>query len=70
MRLKTGICIFVRRKRYIQTRNSTLNSTLDDTLLGKMHSLDSTEKITGAGKGRYRFIIKEYYIKVWVKKIA
>lgn len=27
------------------------------TLLGKMYSLHLTEKITGAGKGRYRFII-------------
>lgn len=26
------------------------------TLLGKMHALNLTEKITGAGKGRYRFI--------------
>ena len=27
------------------------------TLLGKMYSLDLTEKITGAGKGKYRFIV-------------
>lgn len=27
------------------------------TLLGKMYSLGLTEKITGAGKGRYRFIV-------------
>ena len=27
------------------------------TLLGKMYSLELTEKITGAGKGRYRFVI-------------
>ena len=27
------------------------------TLLGKMYSLNLTEKITGAGKGRYRFIV-------------
>ena len=27
------------------------------TLLGKMYSLDLTEKVTGAGKGKYRFII-------------
>ena len=27
------------------------------TLLGKMHSLELTEKITGAGKGKYRFVI-------------
>ncbi len=27
------------------------------TLLGKMHSLDLTEKITGAGKGTYRFVV-------------
>ena len=27
------------------------------TLLGKMHSIGITEKITGAGKGRYRFIV-------------
>ncbi len=27
------------------------------TLLGRMYSLHLTEKITGAGKGRYRFII-------------
>jgi hypothetical protein len=26
------------------------------TLLGKMYSLGLTEKITGAGKGKYRFI--------------
>jgi hypothetical protein len=26
------------------------------TLLGKMHSVGITEKITGAGKGKYRFI--------------
>ena len=57
MRLKTDIRISGRIKRLIQTRNSILNSTLDDTLLGKMHSLDLTEKITGAGKGRYRFIV-------------
>ena len=27
------------------------------TLLGKMYSLGLTEKITGAGKGKYRFIV-------------
>ena len=27
------------------------------TLLGKMYSLELTEKITGAGKGKYRFIV-------------
>ena len=27
------------------------------TLLGKMCSLELTEKITGAGKGKYRFIV-------------
>ena len=27
------------------------------TLLGKMYSLEVTEKITGAGKGKYRFIV-------------
>ena len=27
------------------------------TLLGKMYSLHLTEKITGAGKGKYRFIM-------------
>ncbi len=27
------------------------------TLLGKMYSLKLTEKITGAGKGKYRFIV-------------
>ena len=27
------------------------------TLLGKMFSLGLTEKITGAGKGKYRFVI-------------
>ena len=27
------------------------------TLLGKMYSFELTEKITGAGKGKYRFII-------------
>jgi fido (protein-threonine AMPylation protein) len=27
------------------------------TLLGRMYSLDLTEKITGAGKGKYRFIV-------------
>ncbi len=27
------------------------------TLLGKMYSLNLTEKITGAGKGKYRFVI-------------
>ncbi|MBR4777292.1 MAG: Fic family protein, partial [Lachnospiraceae bacterium] len=27
------------------------------TLLGKMYSLNLTEKITGAGKGKYRFIV-------------
>ena len=26
-------------------------------LLGKMYSLGLTEKITGAGKGKYRFIV-------------
>ena len=27
------------------------------TLLGKMYSIGITEKITGAGKGKYRFIV-------------
>ena len=27
------------------------------TLLGKMHSIGITEKIIGAGKGKYRFVI-------------
>ena len=27
------------------------------TLLGKMYSFELTEKITGAGKGKYRFIV-------------
>ncbi|MDO4803489.1 MAG: antitoxin VbhA family protein [Lachnospiraceae bacterium] len=27
------------------------------TLLGKMYSLELTEKITGVGKGRYRFVV-------------
>lgn len=27
------------------------------TLLGRMYSLDLTEKITGAGKGKYRFFV-------------
>ncbi len=27
------------------------------TLLGKMYSLELTEKIIGAGKGRYRFTV-------------
>ena len=27
------------------------------TLLGKMYTLELTEKITGAGKGKYRFIV-------------
>ena len=27
------------------------------TLLGKMHTLHLTERITGAGKGKYRFIV-------------
>ena len=27
------------------------------TLLGKMYSLELTEKITGAGKGKYRFVV-------------
>ena len=31
------------------------------TLLGKMFSLNLTEKITGAGKGKYRFIVFSAY---------
>ncbi|MBQ9512121.1 MAG: hypothetical protein IJR58_02905 [Lachnospiraceae bacterium] len=27
------------------------------TLLGKMYALNLTERITGAGKGKYRFIV-------------
>ena len=27
------------------------------TLLGKMYTLELTEKIIGAGKGKYRFIV-------------